>query len=332
MLRYRRIERLAVGGMAELSLCCQIGGDDAGRLVVEKRVLEELADAEEFVELFAHEAALASRLDHPNVVRVLWAGTDRGVPVLVMEHLDGLDVRALLARARGPLPAVVACAIAAGAARGLGHAHQLCDEAGTPLAVVHRDVSPHNVFVTRDGEVKVLDFGIAKARSRLVETRSGLGRGKVAYFAPEQLVGAPLDARSDLFALGTVLWEMLVGRTLWDRGQDDLTARAIRQDPAPPPGEALARARAVHPAKPMGPMEQMSCPVEVPAPAWAALDALVLRLLSKFPATRPARAIDVAMELERIAAELVGGACVAPMVAALVARCAPPATGAGVSG
>ncbi|MEJ7727684.1 MAG: protein kinase [Polyangiaceae bacterium] len=220
---------------------------------------------------------------------------------------------------------MIACAIAAGAARGLGHAHELRDEAGAPLGVVHRDVSPHNVFVTRDGEVKVLDFGIAKARSRLLETRSGLGRGKVAYFAPEQLVGAPLDARSDLFSLGTVLWEMLVGRPLWDRQQDDLTARAIRQDPAPPPADARrAQARAVQTVDPM------SSHLEVSDAALAALDALVLRLLSKFPTTRPAHARDVAVELERIAAELVGGARVAPIVAALVARCAP-APGAGAS-
>jgi serine/threonine-protein kinase len=281
--------------MAEVFLARALAGPWVGRRVVVKRVHEWLADSDELRELFVREGALAMRLDHPNIVRVLDVGEEDGVPYLAMEWLDGVDLRQALgvAMQQGTrLYPSDACSIAARVAAGLYYAHTLCDAAGQPLGIVHRDVSPHNVFLTAGGEVKLLDFGIAKT-NRAATTRTGIVRGKAAYMSPEQLAGLEVDARSDLFALGVVLWEMLTGGRLWNLDTETGIARAVREESAPPPS--------------------------VYAPELAGeLDAYVLRLLAKFPSARPSSAAAVRTTLERFAAQY-GARSPAHEIAQLVA-------------
>jgi serine/threonine protein kinase len=264
--------------MAEVFLARALKGPWAGRRVVVKRVHDYLADSDELREMFAREGSLAMELHHPNIVRVIDVGEEDGIPYLAMEWLDGLDLRATLgvAMQRGSrLYPANACSIAAGVAAGLHHAHTLRDAAGQPLGIVHRDVSPHNVFLTTGGEVKLLDFGIAKT-NRAAATRTGIVRGKAAYMAPEQLAGFSVDARSDLFALGVVLWEMITGLRLWDFDTETGTARAVRDESAAPPS------------------------IHVPEVA-GELDGFVLRLLAKFPSARPASAAAARAVLEKLA-------------------------------
>lgn len=276
--RYTIERPLASGGMAEVFLARAVGGPWASQRVVVKRVHEHLADSDELREMFAREGAIAMLLEHPNIVRVVDVGEEDGIPYLAMEWLDGVDLHAALgvAMQQGThFYAADACSIAAAIASGLHHAHTLRDEAGLPLGIVHRDVSPHNVFLTRDGRVKLLDFGIAKT-NRAAATRTGIVRGKASYMAPEQLAGFTVDARSDLFALGVVLWEMLTGHRLWDLDTETGIARAVRDESAPPPS------------------------IYVPEAA-GDLDAYVLRLLGKFPSARPSSAGSAHAALERLA-------------------------------
>ena len=294
--RFQIERRLTSGGMAEVFLA----RDATGARIAVKRVHEHLRDEDEFVERFASEARLAMALDHPNIVRVLETGEDEGVPFIAMQWLDGLDVRELLgavAARSERLDPTVACAIAMDVARGLHHAHTLADANGRPLGVVHRDVSPHNVFVTREGHAKLFDFGIARSAMQLARSRAGEVRGKLGYMAPEQLAGLDVDARTDLFALGVLLWEMLVGRRLWQRGSPDATAYAIHQQGASPPSQ------------------------EVPGLP-RQLDAIVLALLAKLPAGRPRDANLVAGWL---ASTVRGFGCTDPIatVAAVAERYAP---------
>jgi serine/threonine-protein kinase len=214
-----------------------------------------------------------------------------------MEWLDGIDLRALLSRTR--VDRATATGIAGAVARGLAYAHEVRDAGGAPLEIVHRDVSPHNILLTREGAVKILDFGIAKARTRLVRTRTGVTRGKVGYMSPEQLAGLGVDARSDIFSLGVVLWEMLTGRVLWDRESDTATGRAIRDESATLPS-----------------LDDPDLPPHV--------DALVVGMLSKFPLSRPARARDLADRLDEMARSL-GVVDLGDRVAALVAPHVGPA-------
>jgi serine/threonine-protein kinase len=264
--------------MAEVFLARALAGPWTGCRVVVKRVHEWLADSDELREMFVREGALAMQLDHPNIVRVIDVGEEDGVPYLAMEWLDGVDLRQALSvvmQQGTRFRPSDACVIAAGVAAGLYYAHTLCDAAGQPLGIVHRDVSPHNVFLTSGGDVKLLDFGIAKT-NRAATTRTGIVRGKAAYMSPEQLAGLEVDARSDLFALGVVLWEMLTGGRLWNVDTETGIARVVREESAPPPS------------------------VYVPELA-GELDAYVLRLLGKFPSARPSSAASVRATLERLA-------------------------------
>jgi eukaryotic-like serine/threonine-protein kinase len=219
-LRYTPLARLGVGGMAEVLAALEQGGA-AARLVAIKRVLPNLVEEREVVEMFRDEAALVSRIDHPNVGRAF--GLEPGGRFLVMEYLEGAGLDRLVRlspRALRGVPARIALALARQAAIGLDAAHELRGDGGEPARVVHRDVSPANLFVTRAGVLKVIDFGIAKAEWMSRQTRAGLRRGKSGYMSPEQVRARPLDRRSDVFSLGVVLWELLAGRPLFSRASE----------------------------------------------------------------------------------------------------------------
>ncbi len=231
--KYRLDQRLGGGGMAEVFLASTIGAEGFSRRVAIKRVLPGFSDNPAFAQMFVAEAQISSRLVHPNIVSVLDfdRGSDGGL-FLVMELVDGKDLDALVGTGMISIPAMI-FAISE-VLRGLGYAHDL--PTGTDVrGVVHRDVSPHNVLLSWEGAVKVSDFGIAKARSASEATASLFIKGKPAYMSPEQANGQPLDGRSDLFAVGVMMWEMLVGRRLF-YGEDTratLAAVLFGQIPRP---------------------------------------------------------------------------------------------------
>ncbi|MBL9023807.1 MAG: serine/threonine protein kinase [Myxococcales bacterium] len=240
--RYEVIGDLACGGMAEILLGRLVGPSGFERLVVIKRIFKHLAKDPEFVAMFLDEARTVARINHPNVVQVYELGKDGDDLFLTMEYLEGESVSGLLRRlwANGrTLPPLLAAHLVAEACKGLQVAHDLVDEDGVSLDLVHRDVSPQNLFVTYDGAVKVLDFGIAKLANRDTKTEPGQIKGKFAYMSPEQCAGKNLDRRSDVFSLGIVFYEMLTGCRLFARDGDLATLRALCEDPIVPPSRLV---------------------------------------------------------------------------------------------
>ncbi len=215
--KYRLDQRLGGGGMAEVFLGSTMGAEGFSRKVAIKRVLPGYSDNEQFARMFIEEARISSQLVHPNIVSVLDFDRDAEQRLfLVMELVEGKDLDALAGSGVLPIPVVIF--VIGEVLRGLGFAHDL--PVGNDMrGIIHRDVSPHNVLLSWDGSVKVSDFGIAKARSASAATASVFIKGKPAYMSPEQANGQPLDGRSDLFAVGIMLWEMLVGRRLFT-GED----------------------------------------------------------------------------------------------------------------
>lgn len=209
---YLLIRKLTEGGMAEIFLAKHLGAEGFERDLVIKRLLPQLSDVQEFVRMFLDEARLAARLSHPNIVQISDLGQAEGRYFIAMEYLAGEDfsstLRTVAQRGRyTPLP-VVAQVLSA-AARGLHHAHEMQDENGAPLGIVHRDISPSNLHLTYQGQVKVLDFGIAWAQTRLTKTQAGVVKGKYSYMAPEQARGEQVDRRADVYSLGVSLYEAL---------------------------------------------------------------------------------------------------------------------------
>jgi serine/threonine protein kinase len=235
--RYNVLGRLAAGGMAEILLATMTG--PAERPVVIKRILPHLAEDKAFVEMFRDEANIVAGIRHPRVVQLQELVSD-GELFLVLEYVEGESVGGLMRRlwSRGePLPYWLAAHIVAEACSGLHAAHELTAPDGTPREIVHRDVSPQNVMITYAGDVKVLDFGIAKARDRASNTEAGQVKGKYEYMSPEQCRGKPLDRRSDVFALGILLYELSVGRRLFRRESALTTFTAICDERLPSPRE-----------------------------------------------------------------------------------------------
>jgi len=236
--KYRLIAELGHGGMAEVFLAVASGPAGFNKLVVIKQIRAELADDPEFLNMFLDEARLAARLSHPNVVQTNEVGHVGNRYFIAMEYLDGQPLNRVLQRFKrdnAGLPMGMHLRILIDVLAGLHHAHELADYDGTPLEVVHRDVSPHNVFVTYEGQIKVVDFGIAKAMNSSSETRAGVIKGKVAYMSPEQARGDKVDRRSDIFAVGVMLWEAMTGQRLW-KGLTDVAMlhRIIKGDiPSP---------------------------------------------------------------------------------------------------
>ncbi|MEO8550193.1 MAG: protein kinase [Kofleriaceae bacterium] len=235
--RYHVVRRLAVGGMGEIFLARQ---DIAGvtRVVVLKRLLPELAEDPQQLAMFIDEARIAANLAHSNIVQVHEFGQDAAGYFIVMEYVPGHNLGRVLARAArdgrqvGPR---LGAFIMAEVARALDHSHRAVDSEGRPLEIVHRDISPSNVLVSFRGDVKLMDFGIARAANRGHRTNDGSLRGKLAYMAPEQIENRPVDARSDVFSAGIVLWEATTGKRLFDGASDFAILRAVLEQPIPRP-------------------------------------------------------------------------------------------------
>ncbi len=281
---YEILERLRVGGMATLYLARRHGAAGFSRLVALKMVHPHLAEQAGFIDMFVDEARICAQISHPNVVHVEEFGVLDGVHYLVMEYIDGCSAFELLQvfyRERRTLDPELVARVILQVAGGLHAAHETCGRDGRPLDLIHRDISPSNILVSADGNAKLIDFGIAKARNRVSETQAGFTlKGKCRYVAPEQALLAAVDRRCDIFSLGIVFWELLVGRQLFpDDGHAALVNRLHQTDvPAP---------SAVNPGVP------------------AVFDPVVLAMLRHDPADRPQTAAEVQ---RRIASAIPGAA------------------------
>ena len=276
---YRRVIELARGGMGSVEVVMRRDGR-LGRLFAQKRLLPAHRDDAELRSMFLDEARVAGMLRHPNTIQVVDVGEDAAGPYLVMEYIEGMSVAKLIGWARdtGFLPVALCVSIAADACRGLHAAHELRSQDGTPLDLVHRDVTPQNILLGFDGAVRVADFGIARAWGNSSRTSTGLLKGNIGYMSPEQLQFRKPDRRSDLFSLGVVLYEMLTGARLY-AGNNEAVAQRILDEPPPDIGQA----RDVPPIV-----------VEI-----------LFDLLAKDLADRPATAAIVASRLDAIRSELV---------------------------
>jgi len=275
--RYAIFGEIATGGMATVYLGGWLGQPSGRRVVAVKKLFEQYAKQPEFVAMFLDEARLAARIRHPNVVNTYQYLKVPDSLAIVMEFVVGVPLNELIKLARQgeiPTPHAVTVAVLSGALAGLEAAHQSTDETGQALILVHRDISPHNVIVSKDGTPRVIDFGIAKAVGRLQVTETGVVKGKFAYMAPEQIRGEHVDRRVDVYAVGVVAWEMLAGRRLFQGSSDAevLTKRASGVGPPPPPSS-------VDPSIPK------------------ALDDVVLRALADRPDDRFATAKEMAEAL-----------------------------------
>ncbi|HVG63195.1 MAG TPA: serine/threonine-protein kinase [Hyalangium sp.] len=222
--KYQLIRELGVGGMAEVFLARTAGPMGFEKLLVLKRILPHMAREPAFVQMFLSEATLAARLNHPNIVQIFDFGESDGTYYLAMEYIDGPSLRTLLddsLRHGEPLPPVPCARIIAAACEGLSFAHNFRDLAThQPLNIVHRDISPDNILLSRQGAVKVADFGIAKAAGQQHRTQTGMIKGKLAYMPPEQIRNLELDQRVDVYALGVVFYELVTGNRPFDATTD----------------------------------------------------------------------------------------------------------------
>jgi serine/threonine-protein kinase len=236
--KYELISKLAIGGMAEVFLARAAGPMGFEKTVVLKRILPHLAEEPGFVKMFLREAKLVAQLNHPNIVQIFDFGEDNGSYFLAMEYIDGPNLRALIKKARAvgmPLPPALCARIIASACEGLAFAHDYQDlVTGKPLGLIHRDISTDNILLSRQGAVKVVDFGIAKTSDQSQKTQTGVIKGKVAYMSPEQIRGKPLDRRVDVYALGVVLYELLAGQKPFQSPTDASLMQAILFEPLPP--------------------------------------------------------------------------------------------------
>ena len=283
--RYEIIGRLATGGMAEILLGRLTGPSGFARAVAIKRILPGYASHKSFVDMFLDEARIAARINHPNVVSYEELSRDDGQLFVVMEYLEGESLASLQRRARSrrrPIDHGQACYVVSEAAAGLHAAHEMCDFDGAPLGIVHRDISPQNVFVTYDGTVKLMDFGIAKAANRITATEAGALKGKFAYMSPEQAEGEELDRRSDVFSLGILLYELLTGRRLFRRATPTASLRAVKEAKVAAPSSIAP-----------------GCPAE--------LDAICLRALARDVADRYPTAEALRLDLLKVLRRLSEG-------------------------
>lgn len=236
--RYRVVDEIGVGGMASVHLARMDGPGGFQKWVAIKRIHPHLVEDETFVNMFLDEARVAARISHPNVASVFELGKHEDTYWIAMEYLHGEPLREVMRRTEElgqPMPPEIACRAIADAAEGLHAAHELLGRNGEKLQLVHRDVTPHNLFVTYDGTTKVVDFGIAKFSSRMANTRAGTLKGKLAYMSPEQVAGEPIDRRTDVFAIGVVLWELTTGQRLFRMDNDLDTLAKVQECNVPRP-------------------------------------------------------------------------------------------------
>jgi serine/threonine-protein kinase len=298
--RYALYGGIAAGGMATVHLGRLLGPVGFSRTVAIKRLHAQYAQDPEFVSMFLDEARLAARIRHPNVVPTLDVVATSGELFLVMDYVPGESLSRLARAARARMqrmPLRIVSAIMSGVLHGLHAAHEAKSERGEPLGIVHRDVSPQNVLVGTDGTARVLDFGVAKAAGRTQQTRDGQVKGKLSYMAPEQLRGAPVNRKCDVYAAGVVLWELLTGERLFSADNEGALLARVLEGKVTPPSRYLIGSHA-----PTFDAEQ--------ARALEVLDAVTLRAVHADPDVRFATAREMAIALE---------------------RCVPPATASEVS-
>jgi len=234
--RYKVLEKIASGGMAEVFRAESAGLEGFKKTVAIKRVLPHLSEKKQFIGMFLDEARVSAQLSHSNCVQVFDIGVGDNTYFIVMEYVDGADLKGVIEHRKKtstPFPVEEACLICVRICEGLSYAHELTDNNGESLHIVHRDMSPPNVLITRFGEVKIVDFGLAKANSQLEKSEPGIIKGKFSYLSPEAAQGLPVDAKTDIFAVGIILWELLAGRRLF-MGETDLeTVRMVQQARVP---------------------------------------------------------------------------------------------------
>ena len=273
---YEIIERLRSGGMATLYLGRRHGAAGFKRLAAIKVIHPHLSYDERFVRMFIDEARISAEISHPNVVHVEEFGRDRGLPFLVMEFIDGCSVSQLLRHLKKrdqPLSMAMASRVIIEAAGGLHGAHETRGSDGESLGVVHRDVSCSNILITKSGHIKLIDFGIALARGRLAETKTGFSlKGKLRYMSPEQANRQSIDRRSDVYSLGVVFWELLTNRALHEEADEIALLERLQSSAVEPPSK-------YNPAVPKE------------------IDAIVLKMLAADPNDRPSTAWDLRREL-----------------------------------
>lgn len=278
--KYRIVRRLASGGMADIFLAVIDGPDGFSKTCVIKRILPEYASLDVFSKMFAGEAKVAALLSHPNIVQVFDFGKIDGQYYLAMEWIQGASLDQVVRRARKasfPLGPRMAVNVGIAIADALSYAHAKTLPDGTPLRLVHRDITPGNVLVSREGVIKLADFGVVKSEVNLERTAAGVVKGKFAYMSPEQVTNRDLDGRSDLFSLGIVLYEIATGRRLFkfDSVQQTIIAISNAEVPAPSTRE---------PGFP------------------AALERILLKLLARAPEARHQTAAELHADLEQFRA------------------------------
>jgi len=274
--KYYLLERINVGGMAEVFRAKAFGVEGFERLVAVKRILPNIAEDKEFIRMFIEEAKLSVQLNHANIAQIFDLGVVDGSYYIALEHVHGRDLRAMFDRCRQlgePMPVSQACFVVMKVCEGLDYAHNKRDQAGRELHLVHRDVSPQNVLVSFEGEVKLIDFGIAKAAGKGSKTQAGILKGKFGYMSPEQVRGIPVDRRSDVFSCGIVLYELLTGERLFVGESDFSTLEKVRNVEILPPSTYNRR-----------------IPDE--------LERIVLKALAKDPEDRYQNSIDLHDELQ----------------------------------
>ncbi len=274
--KYYLLERINVGGMAEVFRAKAFGVEGFERLVAVKRILPNIAEDKEFIRMFIEEAKLAVQLNHANIAQIFDLGVVDGAYYIALEHIHGRDLRGMFDRCRQlgePMPVAQACFVVMKLCEGLDYAHNKRDQSGRELHLVHRDVSPQNVLVSFEGEVKIIDFGIAKAAGKGSKTQAGILKGKFGYMSPEQVRGIPIDRRSDVFSCGIVLYELLTGERLFVGESDFSTLEKVRNVEILPPSTYNRR-----------------IPDE--------LERIVLKALAKDPEERYQNAIDLHDELQ----------------------------------